>query len=104
MITRKKNSSLGNLNYQEKKRRYFNGKIDTLPRTLNIINKNATWLPSDLEKNQNNTLEEIREMFDIHDVVSNFDDIKDLSYKNKTKMQYRMAYEPWTQEEEKKLL
>lgn len=104
LITRKKNSSLANLNYQEKKRRYFNGKIDTLPRTLHIINKNETWLPRDLEKNQDNTLAEIREMFEIHDVVSCFDDIKDLSYKDKTKMQYRMAYEPWTKEEEKKLI
>lgn len=104
LITRKKNSSLGNLNYQEKKCRYFKGKIDTLPRTLNIITNNETWLPSDLEQNQSNALEEIRNMFDIRDVISNFDDVKEMNYIDKQKMKYHMAYEAWTKEEEAILL
>lgn len=104
LITRKKNSSLGNLNYQEKKCRYFKGKIDTLPRTLNIITNNETWLPSDLEQNQSNALEEIRNMFDIRDVISNFDDVKEMNYIDKQKMKYHMAYEAWTKEEEARLL
>jgi len=104
LLTRKKNVAFSNLGFNEKKRRYFNGKIDTLPRTLKIVNSHEQWLPEDIESNQKKALEDIREIFEIHDVTSVYDDTKELDYKQRAKLTYSMAYEKWTDEEEAKLI
>ena len=104
LLTRKKNVAFSNLGFKEKKRRYFNGKIDTLPRTLKIVNSHEQWLPEDIESNQKKALEDIREIFEIHDVTSVYDDAKELDYKQRAKLIYSMAYEKWTDEEEAKLI
>jgi len=104
LLTRKKNLSFSNLGFSEKNLRYFNGKIDTLPRTLKIINSHEQWLPEDIELNQIKALEDIREIFEIHDVTSVYDDAKELDYKQKAKLTFGMAYEKWTDEEEAKLI
>lgn len=104
LLTRKKNSSFSNLRFSEKKLRYFNGKIDTLPRTLKIVNSHEQWLPKDIEYNQKKALEDIREIFEIHDVTSVYDDAKELDYIQKAKLTYSMAYEKWTEEDEAKLV
>ena len=104
LLTRKKNVAFSNLGFNEKKRRYFNGKIDTLPRTLKIVNSHEQWLPEDIESNQKKALEDIREIFEIHDVTSVYDDAKELDYKQRAKLTYSMAYEKWTDEEEAKLI
>ena len=104
LLTRKKNLSFSNLGFSEKKLRYFNGKIDTLPRTLKIVNSHKQWLPEDIEYNQKKALEDIREIFEIHDVTSVYDDAKELDYKQKAKLTFGMAYEKWTDEEEAKLI
>ncbi|MBR3078342.1 MAG: DUF262 domain-containing protein [Prevotella sp.] len=104
LLTRKKNVAFSNLGFKEKKRRYFNGKIDTLPRTLKIVNAHEQWLPEDIESNQKKALEDIREIFEIHDVTSVYDDAKELDYKQRAKLTYSMAYEKWTDEEEAKLI
>lgn len=70
VLTRKKNSAFSNLDYQEKKVRYFNGKIDTMPRTLQIITSHNSWHLSDLESNQKKTIKDIMDVFEIHDVIS----------------------------------
>ena len=104
LLTRKKNVAFSNLGFKEKKRRYFNGKIDTLPRTLKIVNSHEQWLPEDIESNQKKALEDIRDIFEIHDVTSVYDDAKELDYKQRAKLTYSMAYEKWTDEEEAKLI
>ena len=104
LLTRKKNVVFSNLGFKEKKRRYFNGKIDTLPRTLKIVNAHEQWLPEDIESNQKKALEDIREIFEIHDVTSVYDDAKELDYKQRAKLTYSMAYEKWSDEEEAKLI
>lgn len=104
LLTRKKNVAFSNLGFKEKKLRYFNGKIDTLPRTLKIVNSHEQWLPGDVESNQKKALEDIREIFEIHDVTSVYDDAKELDYKQRAKLTYSMAYEKWTDEEEAKLI
>ena len=104
ILTRKKNSVFSNLDFEDKKMRYFYGKIDTMPRTLHIINNHSTWLPFDLEQNQHMVLEDIREIFEIHDVVSEFDDVKDITYVERTRVEYSNAYKPWTEDEEAQLL
>lgn len=104
ILTRKKNSMFSNLDYQDKKSRYFTGKIDTMPRTLRIISSHSAWHLSDLEQNQRKSLEDIRDLFDIHDVSSDYDDVKALSYIEKTRANYSKAYKPWTEDEEAYLL
>lgn len=104
LLTRMKNSSFSNLSFREKKLRYFMGKIDTLPRTLSIVNSHDQWLPEDIEYNQRKALEDIRDIFEIDDVFSVYDDAKELDYKAKARLTYSMAYEKWTDEEESKLL
>ena len=104
LLTRKKNVAFSNLGFKEKKLRYFIGKIDTLPRTLKIVNAHEQWLPEDIESNQKKALEDIREIFEIHDVTSVYDDAKELDYKQRAKLTYSMAYEKWTDEEEAKLI
>ncbi len=104
ILTRKKNVAFSNLDYKEKKARYFDGKIDALPRTLSIINSHSRWNPEDFEQNQKKALEDIREMFDIHDVSSDYDDIKDWTYIEKQRLEYSKAYKPWSDEEEAQLL
>lgn len=104
LLTRMKNSSFSNLSFREKKLRYFMGKIDTLPRTLSIVNSHDQWLPEDIENNQRKALEDIRDIFEIDDVFSVYDDAKELDYKAKARLTYSMAYEKWTDEEESKLL
>ena len=104
LLTRKKNVAFSNLGFKEKKLRYFIGKIDTLPRTLKIVNAHEQWLPEDIESNQKKALEDIREIFEIHDVTSVYDDAKELDYKQRAKLTYSMAYEKWSDEEEAKLI
>ncbi|MBR1558558.1 MAG: HNH endonuclease, partial [Prevotella sp.] len=104
ILTRKKNSAFSNLDFEDKKLRYFYGKIDTMPRTLHIVNNHSTWLPSDLERNQHTVLEDIREVFEIHDVVSEFDDVKYFTYVEKARAEFSNAYKPWTEQEEAQLL
>lgn len=65
LISRKKNTSLGNLDYVYKKERYFKGKIDVFSRTLSTITHHLTWKPKDIEENQKKTLDDIKEMFNI---------------------------------------
>ena len=65
LISRKKNTSLGNLDYSYKKERYFKGKIDVFSRTLSIISQHSTWKPENVEENQKKTLDDIKEIFNI---------------------------------------
>ena len=68
------------------------------------MNSHNQWLPEDVENNQRKALEDIRDIFEIDDVFSVYDDAKELDYKAKAKLNYSMAYEKWTDEEESKLL
>lgn len=66
IIGRKKNTSLGNLDYQDKRKRYFEKNIGNFARTLKIYNDYSNhWLPSDLLQNMNNTIKDIRDMFEV---------------------------------------
>lgn len=50
LITTKKNTSQGNLDYAEKKSRYFQKRISTCPNSLRTL-QNTQWTPVELEKN-----------------------------------------------------
>lgn len=50
LISTKKNTSQGNLDYSEKKDRYFQKRISTCPNSLRTL-QNTQWTPVELEKN-----------------------------------------------------
>lgn len=66
IIGRRKNTSLGNLDYIEKRKRYFGKNIANFSRTLSIYNKyQRTWKLSDLNSNNLQTLNDIKTIFNI---------------------------------------
>ena len=66
IIGRRKNSSLGNLDYVEKRSRYFDKNIGSFARSLNIYNKYpAQWTPAEYKLNQQKAVDDIKEIFGI---------------------------------------
>ncbi len=51
LITRRKNTSQGRLDYTEKKKRYFEKNIDTCPNSLRVLQKYNQWTPKQLKEN-----------------------------------------------------
>lgn len=51
LITKRKNTSQGRLDYAEKKTRYFEKRIDTCPYSLRVLNQNEHWGPEELQGN-----------------------------------------------------
>ena len=65
LITRRKNSSLGNLDFNEKLKRYFEKNIDTCPNSLRILMKYKQWAPTEVEENQKDILDIIKKKYKI---------------------------------------
>lgn len=59
LLSRRKNSSLGNRDYAEKKSRYFNKYINLFAISLNVMNKYNQWTLADLQKNHADVVEKI---------------------------------------------
>lgn len=51
LITRRKNSSQGRLDYADKMKKYFEKNIDTCPNSLRVLKKYSKWAPTDLDDN-----------------------------------------------------
>ncbi|MFY4840916.1 DUF262 domain-containing protein [Aliarcobacter butzleri] len=60
LISRSKNSSQGNLDYDKKKEKYFQKNIDLFRNSLRILTLNDTWTPEKLQENQKNVIEKLR--------------------------------------------
>ena len=66
LIGRRKNTSLGNLDYLDKRKRYFEKNINSFARTLQIYNTYPTqWTPAELTANQATTVQKIRKIFGV---------------------------------------
>ena len=52
LITRRKNTSQGRLDYVDKKKKYFQKNIDTCPNSLRLLNNFSTWTLTDIESNE----------------------------------------------------
>jgi hypothetical protein len=63
IITRRKNTSQGNLDYADKKTKYFKKNIDTCPNSLRVLNEYAVWTPQELRENHDIVLGKLREFF-----------------------------------------
>jgi len=55
LMSRIKNASLGNKEFEEKKNRYFQGNIDAFPNSLKVMQNNQ-WTPVEIEARQKETL------------------------------------------------
>lgn len=65
LITRRKNSSLGNLDFNEKFKRYFQKNIDTCPNSLRVLTNNNQWTMDELKNNQLETMNMIKRKYSI---------------------------------------
>lgn len=117
LIGRRKNSSLGNLDYQEKIKRYFENNIGSFAHTQKIYKDNPTaWTPEAIEQNQKRVIADIKEIFGIKSssTLKDMTSQKNLgastqksdnsSYMQQQKEIYANAYEYWTEDDDKRLL
>ncbi|MDY0059889.1 MAG: DUF262 domain-containing HNH endonuclease family protein [Myxococcota bacterium] len=65
LITRRKNSSQGRLDYAEKKKKYFHAYIDTCPNSLRVLQENDRWTPEELKRNQGIVTEKICKQYEV---------------------------------------
>lgn len=59
LISRKKNTSQGRLDYKEKKEKYFKNNIDNSPNSLRVLQE-AVWDIATIQKNQKTCLEKLK--------------------------------------------
>jgi hypothetical protein len=64
LISTRKNTSQGNLDYADKKTRYFDKRISTCPNSLRVL-KNEKWTPVELEANHNTVLKKLCDHYQI---------------------------------------
>lgn len=64
LISRVKNTSLGNLDYIEKKRKYFDTKMDVFPNSLKMI-QNTTWDLPTLKNNHDRVITQLKKHYGI---------------------------------------
>lgn len=60
LISTRKNTSQGRLDYQYKRKKYFQKRINTCPNSLRVLNGFNTWTLKDLKKNHDEVLAKIR--------------------------------------------
>lgn len=65
LITRRKNTSQGRLDYVQKKEKYFIKNIDTCPNSLRVLQKYQEWTQEALQKNHTQVLNEIIKRYGI---------------------------------------
>lgn len=65
LITRRKNTSQGRLDFTEKVEKYFERNIDTCPNSLRVLKKYRQWTPAELQENHSTVLSKIREQYGI---------------------------------------
>jgi len=65
LITTKKNTSQGRLDFAKKKTRYFEKRISTCPNSLRVLQKNGKWTLVELEANHHEVLAKLRQHYDV---------------------------------------
>jgi len=64
LISTRKNSSQGRLDYVDKKRKYFEKRISSCANSLRVL-RNDNWTPVELEKNHEEVLNKVRDRYEI---------------------------------------
>ena len=65
LISRRKNSGLGNKDYSEKKEKYFKNNVDLFSNSIRIYSHYLTWTLNDLKQNHTDVLNKIKEGFGV---------------------------------------
>jgi hypothetical protein len=65
LLSRRKNTAQGNLDYLEKKERYFKKNIELFSNSIRILNEFGTWNLDDLKKNQKETLAKLLALYGV---------------------------------------
>lgn len=65
LITRRKNSAQGRLDFSEKMKKYFEKNIDTCPNSLRVLNTYGQWTPVELNENHSSVLGKIHSHYGI---------------------------------------
>lgn len=117
LIGCRKNSSLGNLDYQEKLKKYFEKNISLFVHTQKIYKTYPVeWTPATVDENQRRVIDDIKEIFNIQDSdtflvspktsanSSEQQKTKCNTYMARQKAIYANAYERWSDEDDQKLL
>ncbi len=63
LISRRKNSSQGRKDYEDKKTKYFKNNIELFRNSLRVFNTYAKWTPSEIRANQQEVLEKIKQHY-----------------------------------------
>lgn len=63
LISRRKNSSQGSKDYEDKKTKYFKNNIELFRNSLRVFNTYAKWAPSEIRDNQQKVLEKIKQHY-----------------------------------------
>lgn len=59
LISRRKNSSLGNRDYADKKQKYFEKNIELFSNSVRVLNSYAQWTPAELQENHAAVVEKL---------------------------------------------
>lgn len=102
LIGRRKNSSLGNLDYQEKLKKYFEKNIGSFASSQKIYQTypNA-WTPETVKENQERVIQDLMEIFGIKSPSTIIDDS---TYMEQQRSVYPNAYKPWTELDDERLV
>ena len=65
IITRRKNSSQGRLDFKDKSKKYFEKNIDTCPNSLRVLKKYDRWTPQQVAENHKTLIEKIKHEYGI---------------------------------------
>jgi hypothetical protein len=63
LISRKKNSSQGRMDFSDKKTKYFKNNIELFRNSLKIYTNYTKWTPAEIEKNHQEVLEKIEKHY-----------------------------------------
>ena len=65
LITRRKNTSQGNLDYNLKRKKYFEKNIDSCPNSLRVLNTYNTWTPAQIKENHEIVIKAFKNYFQL---------------------------------------
>lgn len=72
LISRRKNSSLGRLDYGDKSKRYFDDKIELFSNSVRVLSNNKRWTKAELEANHKKVLKDLISHYGIeHEFILN---------------------------------
>ena len=65
LISKRKNASQGRLDYVDKKKKYFEKRINSCPNSAHVLNEYTKWTPVELQDNHRTVIERLKEYYQI---------------------------------------